>query len=64
MEEDDETMISCSAAFNTLNLILRDDCLMSFVKYVSHAAPSSRYDIAAAFTTDLSPEEMDMDDEE
>lgn len=59
VEEDDNTMISCSASFNTLNLILRDSCLMKFVKFVSHAAPSSRYDLAAAFTTDLSQEEMD-----
>lgn len=58
VEEDDDTMISCSASFNTLNLILRDSCLMKFVKFVSHAAPSSRYDLAAAFTTDLSMEEM------
>ena len=51
-------MISCSASFNTLNLILRDSCLMTFVKFVNHAAPSSRYDLAAVFTTDLSQEEM------
>lgn len=51
-------MISCSASFNTLNLILRDSCLMKFVKFVNHAAPSSRYDLAAVFTTDLSQEEM------
>ena len=48
VEEDDSTVISCSASFNTLNLILRDSCLMKFVKFVSHAAPSSRYDLAAA----------------
>jgi prolyl 3-hydroxylase /prolyl 3,4-dihydroxylase len=63
VEEDEETMISCSASFNTLNLIMRDECLMTFVKYVSHAAPSSRYDLAAAFTTDLSEQEMEKNNQ-
>eukprot|EP00892_Ulva_mutabilis_P005320 jgi/Ulvmu1/315/UM001_0319.1 len=57
-EEEDDSMISCSAAFNTLNLILRDTSLMQFVKYVSAGAPGSRWDIAAAYTTDLANEEM------
>jgi prolyl 3-hydroxylase /prolyl 3,4-dihydroxylase len=64
VEEDDSTMISCSASFNILNLILRDTCLLQFVKFVSHDAPSSRYDLAAAFTTDLSPEEMQAGSDE
>lgn len=52
-------MISSSAAFNTLHLILRDPALLSFVKFVSHDAPSSRFDIAAEFLTDLSDDEVD-----
>jgi prolyl 3-hydroxylase /prolyl 3,4-dihydroxylase len=51
-------MISSSAAFNTLHLILRDPSLLKFIKFVSHDAPSSRYDLAAEFITDLSPEEL------
>lgn len=57
-EEEDDSMISCSAAFNTLNLILRDASLMQFVKYVSAGAPGSRWDIAAAYTTDLADDEF------
>ena len=51
-------MISCSAAHNTLHLVLRDAGLMRFVKFVSHDAPSSRYDIAAEYLTDLQPDEL------
>ena len=52
-------MISSSAAFNTLHLILRDACLLKFVKFVSHDAPGSRFDIAAEYVTDLTPEDLD-----
>jgi prolyl 3-hydroxylase /prolyl 3,4-dihydroxylase len=51
-------MISCSAVANTLHLVLRDASLLRFVKFVSHDAPSSRYDVAAEFLTDLAPEEV------
>jgi prolyl 3-hydroxylase /prolyl 3,4-dihydroxylase len=56
-------MITCSAAHNTLNLILRDESLLEFVKFVCHEAPSSRYDVAITYTTDLEAEEMDTDEE-
>ena len=35
-------MLNVNAAANTLNLVLRDEGLMRFVKYVSFAAPGSR----------------------
>lgn len=51
-------MISSSAAFNTLHLLLRDPSLMKFVKFVSHDAPGSRFDVAAEFVTDLTAEDV------
>ncbi|GAB4821858.1 hypothetical protein N2152v2_008904 [Parachlorella kessleri] len=48
--DDDETgVLNVSAAFNSLNLVLRDEGLMKFVKYLSAQAPSSRWDISMTF---------------
>lgn len=52
-------MLNVSPATNTLNLVLRDEGLMKFVKYLSAAAPSSRFDIAAVYKP-----EPDSDEEE
>lgn len=44
------TLISVSAASNALSLVLRDDPgISSFVKYVSSAAPGSRFDVVGEF---------------
>jgi prolyl 3-hydroxylase /prolyl 3,4-dihydroxylase len=48
---------------NTLNLVMRDEGTMKFVKYVSHAAPSSRWDIAAVYQVDQDDTDSDDDDE-
>jgi hypothetical protein len=55
---EEDTMISSSAAFNSLHLLLHDPTLFKFVKFVSHVAPSSRFDIAVEFLTDLTLEEI------
>lgn len=48
--EDDETgVLNVSPAANTLSLVLRDEGLMRFVKYLSCQAPSSRCDISATY---------------
>jgi Rps23 Pro-64 3,4-dihydroxylase Tpa1-like proline 4-hydroxylase len=44
---DDAGVLNVAPAANTLSLVLRDEGLMRFVKYVSAAAPGSRWDIAA-----------------
>ena len=49
-DADAEDLLSVTAARNTLSLVHRDAGLMRFVKYVSAAAPGSRWDIAAEFT--------------
>ena len=48
-------------AINTLNLVMRDEGTMKFVKYVSHAAPSSRWDVAAVYEVDQ--DDTDSDDD-
>ena len=62
--DDDDSVISCSASTNTLNIILRDKSLMKFIKYVGHDAPSSRWDIALEYTVDLDDDEIDDDEAE
>lgn len=57
--KDDSGVLNVSAAPNSLNLVLRDEGLMRFVKYVSYAAPSSRWDVAMEYLP-----EPDSDGEE
>ena len=59
-EEDEDELLSVQATFNTLSLVHRDEGLMRFVKYVSHLAPSSRWDVAAQYTVEAVE---DSDDE-
>mmetsp|Transcript_31041 Transcript_31041/g.68891 ORF Transcript_31041/g.68891 Transcript_31041/m.68891 type:complete len:719 (-) Transcript_31041:853-3009(-) len=59
VEQDESGVLNVSAAANSLNLVLRDEGLMKFVKYLSYAAPGSRWDIAMEYL----PED-DSDDEE
>jgi hypothetical protein len=47
--EEEESLLSVSAKSNVLNLVLRDEKVMKFVKYVSAFAPGSRFDIAAEY---------------
>lgn len=41
----DSVLINSSASWNTFNLVLRDESVLEFVKYVSWSAKSSRWDI-------------------
>lgn len=48
--EDAETsLLSVSAVNNTLSLVMRDEGVMKFIKYVSANAPGSRWDIAVEY---------------
>ena len=42
-EEEDSKLLSVSAGCNVLSLVMRDEGIMKFVKYVSANAPGSRY---------------------
>ena len=52
-------VLNVCATANSLNLVLRDEGLMRFVKYVSGRAPGSRWDVAMEYQP-----EADSDDEE
>lgn len=47
VQDDDSGVLNVSACFNALSIVLRDEGLMRFVKYVSSTAPGSRWDVSA-----------------
>lgn len=59
VHDDDSGVLNVSAAFNSVSIVLRDEGLMKFVKYVSAIAPGSRWDIAAV----MLPYDDDSDDD-
>jgi hypothetical protein len=48
-EDDDATLLAVQPSFNRLLLVLRDEGVMKFVKYVSAAAEGSRWDVCGEF---------------
>jgi len=48
-EDDDATLLAVQPSFNRLLLVLRDEGVMRFVKYVSAAAEGSRWDVCGEF---------------
>jgi len=48
-DEDESTLLATQPGFNKLLLVLRDDRVMRFVKYVSAAAHGSRWDICGEY---------------
>jgi hypothetical protein len=63
-KKDDSTLLSVNPGFNVLNLVLRDDDVMRFVKYVSASAPGSRWDIASEFAVIQQPESDSEDSQD
>ncbi|CAM9794917.1 unnamed protein product [Scytosiphon promiscuus] len=59
------SLVSVSAASNALSLVLRDDAgISSFVKYVSSAAPGSRFDVVGEYLVVCNEDVDDDDDDE
>ena len=58
-EEDDGTLLTVQPGFNRLLLVLRDEGVMRFVKYVSAAAQGSRWDICGEYEVGAVQEEDD-----
>lgn len=48
-EDDDATLLTVQPGFNHLLLVLRDEGVMRFVKYVSAAAEGSRWDVCGEY---------------
>ena len=63
-EEEDGALLSVSATCNTLNLVLRGPGTMKFVKFVSAAAPGSRWDIALEYKCRVPDDDEEQEDEE
>ncbi|KAJ3838267.1 Oxoglutarate and iron-dependent oxygenase degradation C-term-domain-containing protein [Lentinula raphanica] len=61
-DEEDSTLLTVQPGFNRLLLVLRDERVMRFVKYVSAAAEGSRWDVCAEFEVGMVQEEGDDDD--
>jgi hypothetical protein len=48
-EDEDTTLLTVQPGFNHLLLVLRDEGVMRFVKYVSAAAEGSRWDVCGEY---------------
>ncbi|KAF9006707.1 Oxoglutarate and iron-dependent oxygenase degradation C-term-domain-containing protein [Cyathus striatus] len=61
-EEEDSTLLTVQPGFNRLLLVLRDERVMRFVKYISAAAEGSRWDVCGEYEIGMvQEEEMDED---
>jgi prolyl 3-hydroxylase /prolyl 3,4-dihydroxylase len=61
-EDDDATLLTVHPGFNHLLLVLRDEGVMRFVKYVSAAAEGSRWDVCGEYEVGIV--EVDESDED
>jgi hypothetical protein len=55
--EEDSTLLTVQPGFNRLLLVLRDERVMRFVKYVSAAAEGSRWDVCGEYEVGVVQEE-------
>lgn len=56
-EDEDGTLLTVQPGYNRLLLVLRDEGVMRFVKYVSAAAEGSRWDVCGEFEIGMVQEE-------
>lgn len=57
--DDDGILVSNPASWNMLNVVLRDQGTLKFVKYVSQAAPGDRWDFAGVVGVEDVDEDVD-----
>jgi len=60
-EDEDGTLLVAQPGFNRLLLVLRDEGVMHFVKYVSASAKGSRYDVCGEWQVGQVEEEDEED---
>ncbi|KAF5388403.1 hypothetical protein D9615_000653 [Tricholomella constricta] len=58
-DEEDSTLLTVQPGFNRLLLVLRDERVMRFVKYVSAAAEGSRWDVCGEYEVGMLADEDD-----
>jgi hypothetical protein len=63
-DEEDSTLLTVQPGFNRLLLVLRDERVMRFVKYVSASAEGSRWDVCGEYEVGMMEEDDDGDDSE
>lgn len=63
-EDDDGPLLSNGVGFNKFMLVLRDPGVMRFVKYLSNAAPGSRWDVSGEWEVGQLEEDDDEEAEE
>ncbi|KAF9450938.1 hypothetical protein P691DRAFT_788192 [Macrolepiota fuliginosa MF-IS2] len=56
-EEEDSTLLTVQPGYNRLLLVLRDERVMRFVKYISAAAEGSRWDVCGEYEVGMVQEE-------
>jgi hypothetical protein len=62
-DEDDGVLFSQPAGWNNMSIVLRDNGVLRFTKYVSKAAKGDRWDVCADFGVELGEDEDDSEDE-
>ncbi|TFK28940.1 nuclear protein [Coprinopsis marcescibilis] len=62
-DEEDSTLLTVQPGFNRLLLVLRDERVMRFVKYVSAAAEGSRWDVCGEYEVGMIQADDDDDDD-
>jgi hypothetical protein len=58
-EDEDGTLLTVQPGYNRLLLVLRDEGVMRFVKYVSAAAENSRWDVCGEYEVGMVQEDED-----
>ncbi|KAH8820367.1 Oxoglutarate and iron-dependent oxygenase degradation C-term-domain-containing protein [Xylogone sp. PMI_703] len=62
--DDDNTLFTMPASWNTMSIVLRDSGVLKFVKYVSRKAKGDRWDVTGSFgVKDLGDDDGDQDGE-
>ncbi|CAK5263102.1 unnamed protein product, partial [Mycena citricolor] len=60
-EEEDSTLLTVQPGYNRLLLVLRDERVMRFVKYVSALAEGSRWDVCGEYEVGMVEQDADGD---
>ncbi|KAJ7228223.1 nuclear protein [Mycena pura] len=61
-EEEDSTLLTVQPGFNRLLLVLRDERVMRFVKYVSASAEGSRWDVCGEYEVGIVEEDEEEEE--
>lgn len=61
-DEEDSTLLTVQPGFNRLLLVLRDERVMRFVKYVSASAEGSRWDVCGEYEVGMMEEQEEQED--